>query len=148
MTTVTFTDLLRTPNDVVAQTEQGAVHITRRDAADLVLMRAGELEAQEQGIALASRIMRAVHTHGGSMRAALADTFGWSALFFDEEMDGFVAEMDRLVWSSAELGSYSALRAAVRSWEGTAQALADGLRPDDDLDWIEPADRQDVERPQ
>jgi hypothetical protein len=147
MTAVTFTDLLRTPNDVVAQTEQGAVHITRRDAADLVLMRAGELEAQEQGIALASRIMRAVHAHGGAMRAALAETFGWSALFSEQAMDGFVSEMDRLVWSSAELGSYSALRAAGRSWEGTAQALADGMTPDADLDWIDPAQRRDVERP-
>jgi hypothetical protein len=147
MTTATFTELLRNPNDVVARTEQGAVRITRRDAVDLVIMRAGELEGQSEGIALASRIMRAVHAHNGSMREALRETFAWTGLFSARALEAFIAEMDRLVWSSAELGSYGALRRALRSWEGTAQALAEGMAPDAALDWIDPSEWQDAVLP-
>jgi hypothetical protein len=147
MTTATFTDLLRSPNEVVAQTDGGAVRITRRDAADLVLMRAGDLDAQNEGIALASRIMRAALSHKGDMLGALRGAFAWTSILSARSQKEFASEIGTLVWSSAELGAYTQLREAIRSWQGTAEALADGMRPDEPLDWIDPADWRDVERP-
>ena len=147
MSTATFTDLLRKPKEVVAQTEGGAVRITRRDAADLVLVRAGDLDGQNEGIALASRIMRAAFAHQGDMRAALASTFAWTTILSETGQVRFAEEIDRLVWSATELGAYGALLNAFRAWEGTAEALADGLTPDADLDWIDPAQWTTAERP-
>ena len=131
MSTATFTDLLRHPKDVVAQTEQGAVRITRRDAEDLVLMRAGDLEGQDRGIALASRLMRGALTHHGDMAAAVKDAFPWTSFLSESGVKQFAAEMDHLVWSSAELGAYGRLLGAFYSWEGTAEAIADGMEPAD-----------------
>jgi len=129
MSTATFTELLRHPNEVVAKTEQGAVRITRRDAEDLVLLRAGDLEGQDQGRALASQIMRAAVAHEGDMLGALKDIFGWMAVLDDKEQREFATKMDGLVWSSAELGAYGLLLNTYRSWRGTAEAIADGMTP-------------------
>ena len=147
MSSATFTDLLRSPKTVVAQTEAGPVLITRRDAADLVLMRAGDLQGQSEGIALASRIMRAALIHGGNMRAALHDAFAWASILNNDELDEFSATIDRLVWSSAELGTYGALLDAIRSWKGTAEAIADGLAAVPEADWLDPCEQADVATP-
>jgi len=136
MSTATFTELLRQPKEVVAQADHGAVRITRRDAKDLVLLRADNLEAQNKGIALASKIMRASLANGGDMVAALKSVFAWTAEFSEDEMEKFAAKMDQLVWSSAELGVYGQLLQTFRSWEGTAEALADGMKPVDESDFL------------
>jgi hypothetical protein len=145
--TATLTEFLRTPKDVIAMVENGTVRITRRDAADLVMMRAGDLEFLEEGIGLASRIMRSALAAKGSMADGLKDTFAWVALFSDGERAQFAAEMDRLVWSAAELGAYQALLDEFRRWEGTAEAYAEGMPrgTGDDLTWLD--ESVDVERP-
>ena len=127
--------------------ENGAVRITRRDAADLVLLRAGDLEAQMEGVALASKIMLADRAHHGDSHNALLATFSWTALLTPEDRTQFVADMDRLVWSAAELGTYRALLNSFRSWRGTAEAIADGMDPNEPLDWLEPEERVEVLRP-
>lgn len=146
MSTATFTDLLRKPKDVVERTEQGAVRITRRDAEDLVLVRAGDLEGQRDGIALASRIMRAAFHTGGNMRLALEDAFAWTHLLSEDARTRMAAEIDRLVWSSTELGEYGVCW-HVPLMGGTAEALAAGLSADATLDWIDASQWTDVERP-
>jgi hypothetical protein len=129
MGTATFTDLLRRPNDVAAQAESGAVRITRRDAEDLVLLRAGDLERQDRGIALASRLMRATFAHQGDMLAALRDVFAWTSVFSPQGQQEFATIIEKLLWSAAELGVYGGLIDEIVSWEGTAEAIADGLEP-------------------
>lgn len=147
MRTATLTDLLRTPKDVLALADEGAVRITRRDAADLVVMRAGDLELQEEGIGLASRLMRAALACQGDMPAAVRRTFAWASLLSEDGVGKFAAEMDRLLWSAAELGHYEALLAEFRSWEGTAEAIAAGM-PEGTGEELTPIDTPaDVERP-
>ncbi|MDR1186575.1 MAG: hypothetical protein LBK95_03835 [Bifidobacteriaceae bacterium] len=136
MTVATFTEFLRSPKSVVAQTETGAVRITRRDGHDLMLTRADEAEAQQEGLALASHIMRA-KLATGDMDAALESLFSWVALFDGRERQQFAADMDRLVWSASELGHYRQLLAEFRSWEGTAEAYADGMTPDLPVQWLD-----------
>ncbi|MGV9670368.1 hypothetical protein ACWDPV_07200 [Gordonia sp. NPDC003504] len=129
-TTHTLTDLLRHPNEVTAEAEHGAVRITRRDAADLVLMRAGDLESREAGIALASRLMRATHAHGhviDALRAADA----WFGQLDDDEQRECAAEIDSLLWSAVELGIYQRLLDEYDAWRGTAAAYAAGFTPGD-----------------
>jgi len=141
-----MTDLLRRPRDVVAQTERGSVIITRRDATDLVLMRAEDLDRDAEGLALAFRIGYAALRNNGDMLAALRQLYPWTRLFSSAAQQKFAEQMDTLVWSSAQLGRFHQLTQAMMSWQGTAEALADGLRPDDPLDWFD--DPPAVPRPE
>ncbi|HET9876084.1 MAG TPA: hypothetical protein VFQ37_09995 [Mycobacterium sp.] len=137
MSTETFTELLRHPREVAARTEKGAVRITRRDADDLILVRAGDLERHEEGIALASRLMRATIKCGGDIAAALGELNAWVALLSADEQHQCAEEVGSLMWSAAELGEYRRLLDSFRSWQATAQAYAAGLpRDDDDLTWL------------
>lgn len=145
MATTTFTELLRHPNEVVERTDNGAVRITRRDASDLVLIRAGDYEAQFRGVALASRIMRSVIRHNGKMADALDRLFAWTQEFNPEERADFSAQIERLVWSATELGTYGELLDAYRSWRGTAEAIADGLGNLPPVVYILPTERNDLE---
>lgn len=144
-TTATFTELLRHPKDVVERVGNGAVRITRRDAEDLIIMRAGDLARHDAGIALASRLMRAVLRHGGDTAEAVSDTFGWVDMLSPQGRERFVAEIKELIWSAAELGQYTRLLQSVQSWEGTAEAYAAGLTPPSSDAWFD--DFQVVERP-
>ncbi len=142
----TFTDFLRRPKDVVVKAGDGAVRITRRDAEDLILMRAGDLDRQHDGIALASRIMRATARHSGDMAATVRDVFGWVGALSGDAQAGFAGEVDSLVWGAAELGEYTQLLRCIRSWQGTAEAYAAGLpRGNADLSWL--GDAPSVPRP-
>jgi hypothetical protein len=138
MTVATFTDFLRTPKAVVAATEKGAVHITRRGAEDLVLVKASDVTQQQEGVALASRLIRAKLAHSGSMADAVRALFAWTELLDAEELETFASEMERLVWSAAELGRYNSLLLAFASWESTASAYAEGLLEEtsDRLTWL------------
>lgn len=147
MSITTFTELLRHPNEVVARTDDGAVRITRRDASDLVLVRAGDYEAQFEGVALASQIMRAAIRHDGDIADALDELFAWTALLSPKGKAEFGAEIERLIWSATELGTYGELLNAYRSWRGTAEALADGIGELPPEEWINADEREALPHP-
>ncbi|HNP56264.1 MAG TPA: hypothetical protein PK331_14330 [Gordonia sp. (in: high G+C Gram-positive bacteria)] len=140
--TETFTELLRHPKDVVARTENGAVRITRRDADDLILMRAGDLEDKEAGIALASALMRAVMRADGNIATALSALHPWILALPAEDQHQCATEIGHLLWSSVELGSYRRLLEEFDAWRGTAEAHASGMRAITDFEWF----RQDGPR--
>lgn len=143
-----MTDLLRTPREVVARTEAGAVRITRRDAVDLILLRADDLDQVQRGAALAVRIARAALEHDGDMLTGLRTLYAWTSLFSEAAQTQFAVEMSKLVWASAELGHFGQLLDSFASWLGTAEALADGMRPDEDLTWLATGEATDVPRPE
>jgi len=141
--TATLTELLRTPKDVIARTDDGVVRITRRDASDLVMLRASDLEHQQEGIGLSSRLMRATFRSGGDLRAAIGDLFAWASLLSETELTEFTADMEKLLWSATELGHYDSLLRAFGQWQATAEAYAAGMPRGrgEDLTWLEaPAD--------
>jgi prevent-host-death family protein len=144
---LTFTDLLRTPKDVVARTDEGAVRITRHGADDLVLLRADDFDQQQQGVALAGKLVRARLAHDGNLGGALVAEFPWAALFSPGELAEFASQVERLLWAAVELGHYAALMLEFARWRGTAEVYADGYAPRDvnDLDWLEQP--VDVPRP-
>lgn len=140
MPTLTFTDLLRTPKDVAARAQNGAVRITRQGSADLVLVSAEDFDRQREGVALAGSLVRACLEQAGDMGKALVGRYSWAGLFDAAELTQFAAEMDRLVWAAAETGHYSGLLRAFARWRGTAEVYADGFAPSDaeSLEWIDP----------
>ena len=148
MNTATLTEFLRTPKAVIARTDEGAVRITRRDASDLVVLRADDLEHQQEGIGLSSRLMRATLATGGDVRAAVLAAFAWTALLSEDERGQFADEMDKHLWSATELGHYESLLLVFHRWRETAEAYAAGLPrgQGEDLTWLDYA--PDVTRPE
>lgn len=145
MTTTTFTDFLRSPKEVASRAEKDALRITRRDAADLVLVSAEAFEKRTAGLSIASKLVRAtIHTR--DVRAATAELFSWVNLLGDEEKEQFYREIEDLLWASSELGSFEELRLTVQSWKGTAENYAAGIRPRVDIEWFD--DLPVVERPE
>ena len=129
MSTSTFTDLLRKPKEVLARIDEGQVRITRRDGDDLVIVRARDLDALVDGVALASRLIRAVGRNRGDGAAALSDLFAWTAEISPAELAAYAAEMEKLAFAAGELGSFEHLLRAQKEWEETARAYAMGMRP-------------------
>lgn len=145
MSTSTFTDLLRKPKDVLAHIDEGQVRITRRDGDDLVILRGRDLDILSNGVALSSRLLRAIGRNKGDVGAALADLFAWTAEFTPEELQRYAAEMEQLVYAASELGTFERLLRAQQEWQETALAYAMGMRPLDPVDLLAVPSR--VERP-
>lgn len=147
MRTATFAEFLRWAQGVIEQTGHGAVRITRQDGEDLVVLRASDLQHQEEGVGLASRLMRTMLTAKGDVPAAICDVFDWSTLLSDSERAQFVGDVTDHLWSAAERGRYGQLLGVVRSWRGTAEAYAAGYTraSTEDLVWL--ADAVDAAEP-
>jgi len=134
MTTWTFTDLLRKPKVVLERMDEGQVRITRRDGDDLVILRAHDLDSLVDGVALSSRLIRAIGRNRGDVAAALVDLFAWTGEFSPAELVEYATEMERLVFTDSELGSFERLLRAQKEWEETARAYALGMRPVDPIE--------------
>lgn len=133
--TETFTELLRRPRDVVALTDEGPVHITRRDADDLILMRADDLEQQEKGIALASSLLRATLSSDGNLTTAFDSLYPWFALLSAVEQKNCIDDVSKHLWSAADLGTYGTLLSRVTGWRTTAEGYASGATAQADFRW-------------
>ena len=134
MSTATFTDLLRKPKDVLAHIDEGQVRITRRDGDDLVILRGHDLDVLESGVALSSQLLRAIGRNKGDVEAALSEMFAWTSKFSAAELTEYAHEIERLVYSASELGSFGQLLRAQREWQETAAAYAMGVTPVEPID--------------
>ena len=129
MSTATFTDLLRKPKEVLAHIDEGQVRITRRDGDDLVILRGHDLDVLEKGVALSSRLIRAIGRNKGDVAAALTDLFAWTGEFTPGELRAYAAEIEQLVYAASELGTFDRLLRAQQEWKETAVAYAMGMGP-------------------
>lgn len=145
MSTATFTDLLRKPKDILAHIDEGQVRITRRDGDDLVILRGHDLDVLASGVALSSQLLRAIGRNKGDVVAALKDLFAWTSEFTDSELAEYAEEIERLVYSASELGSFESLLRAQQEWQETAAAYAMGMGPVGAIEL--PTDTRPVERP-
>ena len=131
MSTATFTDLLRKPKEVLAHIDEGQVRITRRDGDDLVILRGHDLDVLEGGVALSSRLIRAIGRNKGDVAVALTDLFAWTGEFNSGEFSEYAAEIEQLLYAASELGTFERLLRAQQEWKETALAYAMGMRPAD-----------------
>ncbi|MFC5932208.1 hypothetical protein D6T64_04295 [Cryobacterium melibiosiphilum] len=145
MSTATFTDLLRKPKEVLAHIDQGQVRITRRDGDDLVILRGHDLDVLEKGVALSSRLIRAIGRNKGDVAAALSDLFAWTGEFSPGELRAYAAEIEQLVYAASEMGTFERLLRAQQEWKETAVVYAMGMKPVDPLEL--PAAPVRVDRP-
>ena len=129
MTTAAFTDLLRNPEEVLAHIDEDHVRLTRRDGDDLVILRAHDLDILVRGIGLSSRVIGAISRNRGNVPAALSELFAWAVEFSPEELAAYAVEIERMLYTASELGTFEPLLRAQQELQETATAHATGLRP-------------------
>lgn len=142
-TTATFSALLRTPNDVIAQLDGGDVLLTRRDAEPLRLSKARRVEREASTLSALSQLIAASLDDDRSdvIASHLPDPFPWIEFLPDEDRRAFVGEFFRTARACAAVDNFDRLGVALAAWEGTAQAYAAGLDPHGaDLDYLDDSD--------
>ncbi|MHA3682711.1 hypothetical protein ACXR2W_00400 [Leucobacter sp. HY1908] len=141
MSTATFTDLLRRPKEVLARINEEQVRITRRDGDDLVILRGHDLDVLESGVALSSQLIRAIHRNSGNVEVALTELFAWANDFKDSELTEYATEIESLLYSASELGSFERLLRVQTEWRETAAAYAMDMTPTDPVEFTDPPRR-------
>lgn len=121
-----FSDLLRRPNDVAQDLEDGDVLLRRRDEPDLRLSRADREEQRTQTFSAIGRALRNLAVHSPTaLTEALADALPWMEFLPVPDRKQFVEEFTRVVAASTDLDSYESLSQLIHEWRATAEVHAD-----------------------
>lgn len=138
--TATFSAFLRTPNEVIAQLEDGDVVLTRRDAEPLRLSKARSAEQEADTMSALAQLIAASLDEEVCRRlvANLAAPFPWVAFLPPHAARMFVAEFLRTARACASVGRFDRLTIALAAWKATAQAYADPsvVLDGSDLDYL------------
>lgn len=136
--TVQSSELSRNSRKVFRAADDGPVLITRRDGEPLVLTRASRAETDQHGLRLASALVAAsLSPDQRPLAERLTDAFPWVTLLSDGDRAVFAQEIVQVARACAAVASYGPLLKTLRSWEGTAQALAAGFTPAEALEWLD-----------
>jgi hypothetical protein len=121
-----FSDLLRHPNEVAGDLEQGDVLLRRRDEPDLHLTRADREAERAVALVAFGRTLRNLAVHNRkALDEALADAFPWVEFLPGVDRRAFADEFSRVAIAAAELDSYGPLSRLIREWRATAEIHAD-----------------------
>lgn len=141
-TTATFSELLRTPNEVIGRLEAGDVVLTRRDAEPLRLSLAGPAAAASGTLdALAQLIASSLDEEMcDRLVQHLIEPFPWIEFLPVNARREFVADFLRTTRACAAVARFDRLTTLLAAWRGTAEAYADPHLSADgtDLDYLSP----------
>ncbi|GAA3621191.1 prevent-host-death protein [Kineosporia mesophila] len=136
--TVQSSDLSRNSASVFAAADRGPVTITRRDGEPFVLLKASEVEFQRRGLELAAQLVAASLAPGDQPFAErLRVSFPWVEFLKPEDRLQFAQEIVDVARACAAVSRFDRLLLSLREWRSTAEALAQGYTPDDELIWID-----------
>jgi hypothetical protein len=121
-----FSDLLRHPNDVAGDLEEGDVLLRRRDEPDLRLSLADREAERTEAFTAVARALRNLAVHNPSALAdALGDAFPWLEFLPARDRRQFADEFTRVVTAAAAVDNLTPLTQLIREWRATAEAHAD-----------------------
>jgi hypothetical protein len=139
--TATFSALLRTPNEVIKQLNDGDVLLTRRDAEPLRLSKARDAAQEIDTLAALAQLIGAALDDEACDRLVdnLAGPFPWIEFLPDAARRSFVRDFLRTARACAAVGRFDRLTIVLAAWKGTAEAYADpAVSPDgSDLDYLD-----------
>ena len=135
-TTATFSALLRTPNEVIAQLEQGDVLLTRRGAEPLRLSKSRSAQAESDTLSALAQLIAASLDDDACERLVnrLAEPFPWIVFLPLKFQKEFVDEFLRTARACASIGRFDRLTIALNAWQATAEAYADPHLTSDGLE--------------
>jgi len=129
-TTANFSTLLRNPNAVLEQLDDGDVVLTRRDGESLRLSRERDVEMEHEMVsAFAQMIAATVLDEGSADQLAdrLRVPFAWIEFLDEPSRREFVGEFLRTARACAALARFERLALVVANWRETATAYSLGL---------------------
>ncbi|WP_231849883.1 hypothetical protein [Saccharopolyspora erythraea] len=149
-TTVSFSKLLREPNEVVKQLDHGDVLLSRRDGESLRLSKAGDAEREVDTLQALAQLIAASLDEDACDRIVtrLTEPFPWVTFLPADRRREFVSEFLRVARACASIGRFERLTITLNSWRATAEAYADpSVTPDgSDLDYLPTAEVADDPR--
>ncbi len=123
---VPYSSFLRGPSAVLPALERGDVLLDRRDAENLVMMRAGRYRAAMRGMSLASAMVRDLAKKDAAPAARLlAEQLPWLAWMPKPEQQACLSEILTHLAAGAETGTFEPFARALAEWEHTAEVWAD-----------------------
>lgn len=136
--TVQSSELSRNSAAVFQAAEQGPVTITRRDGETLVLTKESDLAQQREGLELAAQLVAAsLASNDIPFVDRLRGPFPWVEFLKPADRGAFAQEIVDVARACAAVSRFDRLLITLLAWRSTAQAIADGYTPDEDLDWLE-----------
>ena len=140
--TVQSSELSRNSAAVFAAADRGPVTITRRDGESLVLSKASEVEFQRRGLELAVQLISASLAPGDlPFSERLRGPFPWVEFLKPEGREQFAQEIVDVARACASVSRFDRLLLTLQAWYSTAEAIAQGYTPDDELTWIDEPSR-------
>jgi hypothetical protein len=104
-----------------------ALRLRRRDAGDLALIRADQLDRDNAVVDLTAKLLAgfARLESMGVVRDLLPHALPWVAFLPEQDVDQFVAELIEVAQGAAALGNLSPVAVLLTQWRHTAEVYAD-----------------------
>jgi hypothetical protein len=119
---VQWSDLARDPKSVAALADNGDVRVTRRDGANLLLIREDRAIAAGTAGVTVARALRTLLTQVQTevIALCLVAEFSWLRHLAPDELIEFIGDFVREALAAAELEQWEILDQVVREWKATA----------------------------
>ncbi len=135
---VQSSELSRNSAAVFAAAEQGPIGITRRDGEDFVLAKASDVAKERRAISIAADLVSAsLSTSGLNLADRLRQPFPWIEFLAPQSQVRFANEIVDVTRACAAVGQFSRLLVVFEAWRSSAETIADGYTPDDELEWLD-----------
>jgi hypothetical protein len=129
-TTANFSTLLRNPNAVLEQLDDGDVVLTRRHGEPLRLSRERDAEMEHEMVSAFAQMIAATVLDEDSadlVADRLQIPFAWIEFLDEESRREFVGEFLRTARACASIARFERLAVVVANWRETATAYSLGL---------------------
>lgn len=145
--TASSSDLSRNPAQVFRAAEDGPVTITRRDGEPLTLVRSSTVEREHEALRLAANLVAASLAPGTSSFAErLLVPFPWLGFLPNHQREQFATEVVEVARACAAISNFERLFVVLAEWKSTAESVAAGYTPDDQLEWLDDSEAVDDPR--
>ncbi len=135
---VQSSELSRNSAAVFAAAEQGPIEITRRDGEDFVLAKASDVAKERRAISVAADLVAAsLSTSGLNLADRLRQPFPWLEFLVPQSQVRFATEIVDVTRACAAVGQFSKLLVVLEAWRSSAETIANGYTPDDELEWLD-----------
>ncbi len=135
---VQSSELSRNSAAAFAAAEQGPIEITRRDGEDFVLAKASDVAKERRAISVAADLVAAsLSTSGLNLADRLRQPFPWLEFLVPQSQVRFATEIVDVTRACAAVGQFSKLLVVLEAWRSSAETIANGYTPDDELEWLD-----------
>lgn len=134
----TSSDLSRNPAQVFRTADEGPVTISRRDGEPLTLLPSRMIEREHAAFGVVANLAAALLAPGSlSFPERLLVPFPWLGFLPSKQREQFAAEIVEVTRACVSINNFDRLFVVLAEWKSTAEAVATGFTPDNELDWLD-----------